>query len=60
MDFAADREYALRATAELARRAKETGRLRPDFVLDDLILMLMANGGIHASSTAARVAAGGS
>jgi hypothetical protein len=40
-----------------ARRAKEAGRLRPDFVHDDLILMLMANGGIRATSTAARVAA---
>jgi AcrR family transcriptional regulator len=56
-DFAADREYALRATAELARRAKEAGRLRPDFVLDDLILMLMANSGIRAASPTARVAA---
>ena len=43
--------------AELARRAKDAGRLRPDFVLDDLILMLMANRGIRAASTAARVAA---
>jgi hypothetical protein len=57
MDFAADREYALRATAELARRAKEAGHLSPDFVLDDPILMLMANGGIRATSAAARVAA---
>ena len=57
MDVAADREYALRGTAELARRAKEAGRLRPDFVLDDLILMLMANNGIRATSPAARVAA---
>jgi AcrR family transcriptional regulator len=56
-DFGADREYALRGTAELARRAKEAGRLRPDFVLDDLILMLMANNGIRAASPAARVAA---
>ena len=38
-------------------RAKATGRLRPDFVLDDLILMLMANNGIRAASPAARVAA---
>jgi AcrR family transcriptional regulator len=57
MDFAADREYALRSTAELARRAKDAGQLRPDFVLDDLILMLMANSGIRAASPAARVAA---
>jgi AcrR family transcriptional regulator len=57
MDFTADREYTLNAVAELARRAKDTGRLRPDFVLDDLILMLMANRGIHATSIATRVAA---
>jgi AcrR family transcriptional regulator len=57
MDFAADREHALRSTAELARRAKDAGQLRPDFVLDDLILMLMANSGIRATSPAARVAA---
>jgi AcrR family transcriptional regulator len=57
MDFAADREYALSSIAGLARRAKDAGRLRPDFVLDDLILMLMANGGIRASSPAASVAA---
>ena len=57
MDFAADREYALRSVAELARRAKEAGRLRPDFVLDDLVLVLMANSGIRAASPAAAVAA---
>ena len=45
------------AVAELARRAKKAGHLRPDFVLDDLIVMLMANDGIHATSPAARVAA---
>jgi AcrR family transcriptional regulator len=56
-DFAADREYALRSVARLARQAQEAGRLRPDFVLDDLILMLMANGGIRASTPAATVAA---
>jgi AcrR family transcriptional regulator len=57
IDFAAGREHALRSMAELAGRAKEAGRLRPDFVLDDLVLMLMANRGLHATSTAARVAA---
>jgi AcrR family transcriptional regulator len=57
MDFAADRDYALRSIASLARRAKDAGRLRPDFVLDDLILMLMANSGIRATSPAAAVAA---
>lgn len=57
MDVTAGREYALNSVAELARRAKEAGHLRPDFVLDDLILVLMANDGIHAASPAARVAA---
>ena len=57
MDFAADREYALRSLAGLARRAQKAGRLRPDFVLDDLILVLMANSGIRAASPAAAVAA---
>lgn len=57
MDFAASRERALASIAELARRAKATGRLRSDFVVDDLILVLMANSGIRATSPAAAVAA---
>ncbi|MFD3484327.1 TetR/AcrR family transcriptional regulator [Streptomyces sp. NPDC058665] len=57
IDVAGGREYTVRAVAELARRAKATGRLRADFVLDDLILMLMANKGIHASTNEAQVAA---
>jgi len=56
-DVAAGREYTVRAVAELAQRAKEAGRLRSDFVLDDLILVLMANKGIHATSTAGQVKA---
>ncbi|MEU9453793.1 helix-turn-helix domain-containing protein [Streptomyces sp. NPDC048277] len=57
MDFAADRADTLKAVARLADRAKGTGRLRPDFVLDDLILMIMAHRGLHAASTATLVAA---
>ncbi|MFD4630941.1 TetR/AcrR family transcriptional regulator [Streptomyces sp. NPDC058284] len=57
MDFAADREQTLRAVGELARRARETGRLRPDFVVDDLILVLMAHRGLQDTPRAARVAA---
>lgn len=57
VDFTAEREYTVRAAAEVARRAQAAGRLRADFVLDDLILVLMANSGIHAASPAARVAA---
>jgi AcrR family transcriptional regulator len=57
MDFAAIRTSSLTSAAELIRRAKDTGHLRPDVVLDDLILMITANGGIHASAPAARIAA---
>ncbi|GAA2305205.1 TetR/AcrR family transcriptional regulator [Streptomyces violaceusniger] len=57
MDFVAEREYALRSIAELAHRAKDTGHLRPDFVVDDLVLVLMANRGLHTPSKGARVAA---
>jgi len=57
MDIGADRDYALRSLAALAGRARDAGRLRHDFVLDDLILMLMANSGIRGASPAATVAA---
>jgi AcrR family transcriptional regulator len=57
VDFEARREYALKAIDELARRAKEAGRLRPDFVLDDVLLVLMANSGIHATSLTTQVTA---
>ena len=57
MNVTADREHALSSLAELARRAKDAGRLRPDFVLDDLILMLMASRGLHATSPATLAAA---
>lgn len=53
-DVAAAREYTVKAVAELAQRAKEAGHLRSDFVLDDLILILTANKGIHATSTASQ------
>ena len=42
---------------ELIRRAKQTGRLRHDVVLNDLILMITAAGGILETAPAARVAA---
>ncbi|MET8784002.1 helix-turn-helix domain-containing protein [Streptomyces sp. NPDC004589] len=57
MDFAADREPILRAVTELARRAQETGRLRSGFVVDDLILMLMAHRGVQDAPRDARLAA---
>ena len=57
MDFAADRNASLRSVAELARRAKATGELRPDFTLDDLVLVIVAHRGLRAGSTDARLAA---
>ncbi|WP_405902985.1 TetR/AcrR family transcriptional regulator [Streptomyces sp. NBC_00656] len=51
------REYTVKAVAGLAQRAKEAGRLRSDFVLDDLILILMANKGIHTRSADTQVMA---
>ncbi|WP_433579246.1 TetR/AcrR family transcriptional regulator [Nocardia brasiliensis] len=57
MDFAAIRIYSLTSAAELIRRAKETGRLRPEIDLNDLSLMITAGGGILESAPAARTAA---
>ncbi len=57
IDFATIRTASLTGAAELIRRAKTTGHLRPDLVVDDLILMIMANNGIHATTPAARLAA---
>ncbi|MFD0023269.1 TetR/AcrR family transcriptional regulator [Streptomyces sp. NPDC058382] len=56
-DVVESRTYTLKAVAELAGRARESGHLRPDFVLDDLILVLMANKGIHSASAATRITA---
>ncbi len=55
--FTADRDRTLRLLLELVRRAKESGGLREDFVLEDFILALMANEGIRAESPELRVAA---
>lgn len=57
MDFTADREQTLRAVGELAHRAQKTGQLRPGFVIDDLILMLMAHRGLQDTPRADRVTA---
>ncbi|WP_410606638.1 TetR/AcrR family transcriptional regulator [Amycolatopsis sp. lyj-109] len=57
MDFTAERERALKSLAELVRRAKDAGRVRSDTRLDDVVLVLMAAGGIQAATPAARVAA---
>ncbi|WP_459800703.1 TetR/AcrR family transcriptional regulator [Herbidospora sp. RD11066] len=55
--FAAERDRSLWMLLELVRRAKEAGPLRRDFVLDDLVMALMAGDGIRADSPETRVAA---
>ncbi|MEU5088820.1 helix-turn-helix domain-containing protein [Streptomyces sp. NPDC021356] len=57
LDFTADQERSLRAVTVLARRAQEAGRLRPGFVVDDLVLMLMAHRGVQDAPLATRLTA---
>jgi AcrR family transcriptional regulator len=52
--FEQERDRAFAAFAQLVQRAKAAGRLRPDFVAEDLVMMLIANAGlINATSNAA-------
>ncbi|MEV0129366.1 helix-turn-helix domain-containing protein [Dactylosporangium sp. NPDC050688] len=53
----ADRDRTLRLLLQLVQRAQRAGALRADFVVEDVILALMANDGIRAESPAARAAA---
>lgn len=48
--FEKERIRAENTFAELAHRAKAAGKLRPDFVRDDLTLVIMANSSITADS----------
>ncbi|MEE2039288.1 helix-turn-helix domain-containing protein [Nocardiopsis sp. CT-R113] len=45
-EFGERRARAEGGLAELVRRAKEAGRLRADFAQADLVLLLLANGGV--------------
>lgn len=47
---------AMRGFAEVIQRAKETGQLRADFVPCDLVLLIMANGGITVEPAEAALA----
>ncbi|QUQ66550.1 TetR/AcrR family transcriptional regulator [Kutzneria sp. CA-103260] len=49
-DLPAARSRSLTSLAELTRRAKATGRLRADLVVDDVVLVFMANNGIQAAA----------
>ena len=57
VDFTAHRSGMLRALTGLWRRAQRAGALRPDTVVDDLILMIMAGRGLPPGPPALRVAA---
>ncbi|HZX06228.1 helix-turn-helix domain-containing protein [Kribbella sp.] len=57
VDNKASRELTLKSVGVLARRAKARGKLRKDFALADLVIMLTAHRGLHASTPAARLAA---
>jgi hypothetical protein len=45
------------SVAELMRQARRAGRLRADFTVEDLVLVIMAGQGIRTASPAAAVAA---
>jgi hypothetical protein len=54
--FTEHRRTLLRMLAELAERAKKTGALRSDFVIEDLVLILMAGRGLSSTTEAHREA----
>lgn len=55
--FSQHRDALLRLLAELAERALRGGRLRHDFVIGDLVLVLLAGRGLSSTLTATREAA---
>lgn len=57
MDFAATKQRSVVTLGQLLQRAKAAGVVRPDIVVDDLILMIMAHRGICAATPVAAVAA---
>ncbi|MFS8197049.1 TetR/AcrR family transcriptional regulator [Streptomyces sp. CWNU-52B] len=56
-EFTADHDRTVRGLLELIRRAKESGALRAEIVLEDIVLTLQAGHGIRAGSPAAQEAA---
>ena len=51
--FEAERNRAGAGFADLIARAKAAGRLRPDFVHQDLVMVLMANAGVVSATSEA-------
>ena len=56
-DFTAHRTELLHLLADLARRAQAAGELRRDFVLDDLVLVLLAARGLSSAPRGSRLEA---
>ncbi|WP_020501527.1 TetR/AcrR family transcriptional regulator [Sciscionella marina] len=56
-EFEEQRVRAEQILDELMRRAKESGRLRPEFTRSDITLLLMANSGLTAEEPEAAIAA---
>ncbi|ORI20034.1 TetR family transcriptional regulator [Rhodococcus sp. 1163] len=57
VDLESHRGETLRAFADLALRAKQQGELRQDFVVDDFVLILMANRGLSTAPPEVRTRA---
>ena len=51
--FQAERDRAYQGFAELVGRAQSAGKLRADFVPEDLVILLMANAGVIAGTAGA-------
>ncbi|MET4921341.1 helix-turn-helix domain containing protein [Streptomyces sp. PSRA5] len=56
-EFTAGHERTVRGMLELIRRAKESGALRAEIVLEDVVLAMQAAHGVRAGSPAAQAAA---
>lgn len=55
--FAAHRAALLQLLATLAKRAQAAGKLRSDFVIDDIVLVLLAGRGLSSTPPSSRPAA---
>lgn len=54
VDFAAHRQELGRVISTIIRRAQAAGRLRPDFVFDDFVVILLAGRGLTAAPASTR------
>jgi AcrR family transcriptional regulator len=57
VDFAAHRREMGQTVASIISRAQEAGSLRPDFVFNDFVVLLLAGRGLAAAPSATREAA---